>query len=158
MNVPARRLRLRRGHASCSDSHVIVKYEVMPLLLKACPSFLEPWKGYLADPSYEAGLLYVDLGKFAHHLVELMRTRATAELPAVFDVIERIHTDGDSYVKEAATIGLLEGIQNVAGNTGINPEIFARHLEPESAKWWTELNRFWDGKAPYVGAGLEPGK
>ena len=66
----------------------------------------------------------------------------------MFDVVERLHVDGDSYVKEAATIGLLEGIQNVAGHHGVDPEVIVSHLRTESAKWWAELNRFWDGKAP----------
>jgi hypothetical protein len=30
--------------------------------------------------------------------------------PAVFEIIERMHLKGDHYVKEAATIGMLEGI------------------------------------------------
>ena len=143
---------------SCNDSRVIARDEVMPLLLKACPSFRERWDDHVTSPSYEADLLYVDLGEFAHHLVELMKTDATAEFPAVFDAIERIHVDGDSYVKEAATIGLLEGIQNVAGNNGISPESFARYLKPESAGWWVDLNSFWDGKSPNVGAGIAPEK
>ena len=137
---------------------MIVKDEVMPLLLKSCPSFREPWDGYVASPSYEAGLLYVDLGEFAHHLVELMRRGSAAEFAAVFDVVERLHLDGDSYVKEAATIGLLEGIQNVAGNTGVDPVAFAPHLKPESAKCWKELNGFWGGKTPNVGVGIKPEK
>ncbi len=108
-----------------------------------------------ATPSYEDGLLYLDLGEFAHHLVDLVRTSTTGELPAVFDVVERLHVDGDSYVKEAATIGLLEAIQNVAGHDGVAPEAIVSHLRPESAKWWAELNRFWEEKAPHVGAGIK---
>jgi hypothetical protein len=135
---------------------VIAKDEVMPLLLQACPSFVEPWKAYSAEPTYEEGLLYIDLGEFAHHLVELMRAGPTSEFAAVFDVVERLHLDGDAYVKEAATIGLLEGIQNVAGNTGVDPERFVPHLKAESAKWWAELDGFWGGNSPYVGAGIKP--
>jgi len=134
---------------------MIVAREVMTLLLDACPSFRGPWKAYLAAPIYEEGLLYLDLGELAQHLVDLVRKNTTGEFPAVFDVVERLHVDGDSYVKEAATIGLLEGIQNVAGHNGVDPEVFVPHLRTESAKWWAELNRFWDGKAPYVGSGIK---
>jgi hypothetical protein len=109
----------------------------------------------LAAPDHEGGLLYLDLGEFAHHVVELMRTDATNELSAIFEVVERLHIEGDAYVKEAATIGLLEGIQNVAGHAGVPAQSFAPHLRPESAKWWAELDNFWEGKAPYVGAGVK---
>ena len=78
--------------------------------------------------------------------MELQRTHRIEEFPAVFDVIERLHLEGDPYVKEAATIGALEGIQNVAGNTGVDPDEFVQYLQPESAKRWQELNDFWNAK------------
>jgi hypothetical protein len=137
---------------------VIAKDEVMPLLVAACPSFREPWKRYLACPSYQEGLLYVDLSEFAHHLVELMETGSTQEFPAVFEVVERLHIDGDSFVKQAATVGLLEGIQNIASHTDIDPESFVSHLKHESANRWKELNDLWDSMARYVGAGIKPEK
>ena len=66
-----------------------------------------------------------------------------------------MHLDGDQYVKEAATIGMLEGIQNVALNSGVEPESFVAYLKPESAKWWRQLNDFWEAKIPYVGATID---
>ena len=123
----------------------------MPFLLEACPSFAEKWEEHRTF-YVDEDLLYVDLGEFAHHLVELHKTNQTGEFPAVFDVIEGLHLEGDDYVKEAATIGMLEGIQNVAGNLGVDPEVFAPYLKSESAKHWRQLNDFWDGKIPNVGA------
>jgi len=132
---------------------MITKEQVVPLLLEACPSFTEKWEEYSAFYGNEY-LLYIDFGECAHHLVELHKANRTDEFPAVFEVIERLHLEGDAYVKEAATIGMLEGIQNVAGNNGINPEEFCRYLKPESAKWWRQLNEFWEGKIPFVGSSL----
>jgi len=60
--------------------------------------------------------------------------------------VEDLHTQGHPDVKEAATIGLLEGIQNIAGNRGCDPEVFVRYLKPESEKWWKKLNEFWEGR------------
>jgi hypothetical protein len=134
---------------------VIEKAQVMPLLLEACPSFRRRWDSYVGDDAYEEGLLYVDLGIFADHLVDLLRRDQTSEFRAVFDMVERLHVEGDPYVKEAATIGLLEGLQNVAGHAGLDPQEFVPWLEPEAARWWAELNDFWDGKSPWVGAGLD---
>jgi hypothetical protein len=119
--------------------------QVMPFLLSACPSFSTRWEEHRAFYADEQ-LLYIDLGEFAHHLIELQKANRTEEFPAVFEIIERMHVEGDDYVKEAATIGMLEGIQNVAGNSGIDPERFAKYLKPESAKRWRQLNKFWEGK------------
>jgi hypothetical protein len=134
---------------------VITREQVMLLLLAACPSFRRRWESYVADGAYEEGLLYVDLGIFADHLVDLLKRGETSEFEAVFEVVERLHVEGHPDVKEAATIGLLEGLQNVAGHSGLDPQQFVRWLEPESARWWAELNDFWDGKSSWVGAGLE---
>jgi hypothetical protein len=126
----------------------------MPLFLEACPSFGEKWEEHRAFKADEQ-LLYVDMGEFAHHLVELHKSNQTTEFPRVFDIIERLHIDGDHYVKEAATIGMLEGIQNVASNNGVDRRVFVPYLGKESLKWWRQLNDFWQAKIPYVGATID---
>ena len=70
------------------------------------------------------------------------------------EVLERLHLEGEGFVKELATIGILESIQNVWGHTETGPKVFCRFMLPESKKWWNELNDFWAGKIPHVGAGL----
>lgn len=100
----------------------------MPLLLEACPSISERWQG---PEMYEGEhLLYVDVGDFAHHLVELMQAGNTRECSTVFDVVERLHLEGDAYVKELATVGLLEGIQNVAGGSWRERTYRQKHSYP----------------------------
>ena len=102
---------------------MITKEQVMPLFLSACPSFAPDWENYRASYPDE-GLLYVDMGELAHHMVDLIKSNQTSEFQVVFDVIERLHIEGDDYVKEAATIGVLESLQNVASNNGVDPEAF----------------------------------
>ena len=111
----------------------------MPLLIEACPSYRPAAK--------DEDLLYVALGHLARHLLELHRQSRTEEFSDVARVIERLHVEGDHYVREAATIGLLEGIQNLWANEGTDPELFVPHLLPVSAKWWQSLNDFWSGKS-----------
>ena len=121
----------------------IQKAQVMPLLLAACPSFQVSWAAHRAGWGDDEPLLYIDLAAFARHLVNLMRQEQVSELPAVFAVVERLHTEGDSYVQEAATIGLLEDLQNLALNEQLDPASFLRYLKPETTRWWTKLNDFW---------------
>lgn len=85
----------------------------MPLLLEATPSFQARWSAEIEhDPIHlnEDGkrLDYVDAGEFARHLVELFDARRFSEIEAAFSVIERLHIDGDPYVRELATIGYLK--------------------------------------------------
>ena len=123
---------------------MITRAEIVPMLIEACPTFLS-----------EDELPYVSLGDFARHLLELHRRHETETFPAVAWVIERFLIEGDDYVREAATIGLLEGIQNVWGNNDVDPEEFTPHLLPESRRWWIELNAFWRGERRYVGEGIQ---
>ncbi len=130
----------------------------MPLLLVACPSFSEKWEEYLlaAYQDEDEQLLYIDLSEFARHLVELHKAQHVEEFPAVFQVVEVLHLEGDHFVKEATTIGLLEDIQTIAGNTkDVDAEEFLQYLGPESLRWWRQLNDFWSGKIPYVGATID---
>lgn len=58
-----------------------------------------------------------------------MRRNQTREFAVVF-------MEGDDYVREAATVGLLEGVQNVAGwaevkGKGVSPEAFVTHFAPK---------------------------
>ncbi len=122
---------------------MITKKQVIPLLAEACPSF-----------QCVEDLLYVALGDFARHLLDLHQCHHTASFPAIAQVIERFYIEGDFYVRETATIGLLEGIQNVWSNNNVDPELFVTHLLPESRRWWDELNAFWCGERRYVGEGL----
>jgi hypothetical protein len=127
-------------------SEPIDRTQVVATLLAACPSFRGPWEEYLRDPSYEEGLLYLDLGEFARHLVSRYQAGDTSEFPAVFRVVEDLHLRGDPFVREAATIGLLESLQNNTGSRDLDPEIFLPFLGPESAMWWDRLDRFWGGE------------
>ncbi len=125
---------------------------MISLLVEACPSFkpiLDEHRRY-----HDEELPYIVLGELALHLLELHQQHRTEVFPAVGQVIERLHVEGDQYVREAATIGLLESIQNVWGNNDVDPELFVHWLLPVSLKWWQSLNDFWCGKSKFVGEGL----
>lgn len=104
--------------------------------------------------SSDTDLLYVALSDFARHLLQLQREGCTNEFPAIAQAIEHLHIEGDPYVREAATIGLLEGIQNVWANEGVNPKLFSSYLLPVSLKRWGSLCDFWAGKTKSIGENL----
>jgi hypothetical protein len=127
---------------------MIGKNDMFDPMLAACPTFVPAWRAFLNDweHSKEGLRYYLALDDLARHLVEQLHAGATKHFEAVFDVVERWHCEGDPYVKEAAPIGLLEGIQNISLNSGIDPRRFEFWLKPESKRWWDKLIRFWNGK------------
>jgi hypothetical protein len=128
---------------------VITKSEMIPLMLTVCPSFDGKWHAFLdywrdeGDPP-----LYLALSELARHLIEMLAKKDVASFPAVFAVVERWHVEGDSYVAEAATVGLLEDLQNGNLHDSTEPEQFRHYLLPESAKWWDKLYDFWERGRP----------
>ena len=125
---------------------------MLPRLVVACPSFAEKWEEHKREYFDEEDYLpYIALCEFSDHLIQLYSNGATQEFSAVFDEIEQLHLLGEPYVREAATIGCLEGLQNMMGNRGMDPAVLRPFLGPESAKWWDQLNKFWNGEIKYVG-------
>jgi len=117
---------------------MITDEQVIPSILSVCPSFL-----CVYEASDDKELPYCIMGELAHHLMGLQLRKETGEFEPLCEVIERFHVDGVPTVRELATIGLLESIQNVWGNNSLDPEIFRFYLLPESQNRWDELNDFW---------------
>ena len=121
--------------------------DVLPLVIEACPSFSPSWLGENEDGSR---LGYRDAGDFADHLVELATLGRTDTFGKVFTLIERLHVEGDEYVRELATIGYLEDLQNLstpAPGRASRPgqAYWEPYLLPVSRRWWDALNAFWAG-------------
>jgi hypothetical protein len=88
--------------------------------------------------------LYLALSKLARHLIGMLAAGETQSFPAIFAVVERWHMEGDPYVKNAATVGLLEDIQNSGLHETTMPEQFRPWLGAVSTKWWDKLYDFWE--------------
>src|SRR5262245_27568348 len=134
---------------------MIASDEMMDILLEACPSFLPKWQSFLEEWQEEEGDLthYLALGEMARHLVEMLERGETQTFPAVFAVVEQLHLKGDDYVQEAATVGLLEDIQNPSFYRTGNPEQFRTYLGRESERWWNKLYDFWERGIPLTDDG-----
>ncbi|MES2440683.1 MAG: hypothetical protein V4584_16575 [Verrucomicrobiota bacterium] len=120
---------------------------ILPTLVDVFPAF--------APDSESVDLPYVILGEFASFVIDIYEAGDETELRKAVELIEFLHTDGDSFVREAATIGLLEGIQNSWLTRGAIPQGFEDSLLPESRVWWDSLNGFWSRIIPHVGADLQ---
>lgn len=126
---------------------MITKGQIVNILMNTFPTFV---------PNEEnRDLPYVVLGGFSRYLLEAFKRKDESVLKKAAALIERLHLEGDGYVKEVATIGLLEGIQNTWPDSGVDPERFVFYLLPESRRWWNSLKRYWIKEIPYVGADVE---
>jgi len=108
-----------------------------PTFGPTCENFLREWREEPEAPQY---LLLADL---ARHLIGQLALGDSSRFDAVFDVVERWHIEGDQHVREAATVGLLEDLQNLNLHMTTKPEQFIRWLRPTSRRYWDKIEAFW---------------
>lgn len=124
----------------------------MKLLIDVCPSFNEKWKEHLEDiwDRESDSILYTDFAEFARHLTSLVASESLQEFEAVFNEIEYLLQQGDSFVQEAVMVGLLEDFQNGLLNIGYEINFIEKYFKPETKKYWASLTKFWNGEIPYI--------
>jgi hypothetical protein len=127
-----------------ADHVMIEREDMMTPMLRACPSFESAWLEFVNEWREESDKpLYLALGSLARHLISMLAAQDTSGLSSAFAVVERWHVEGDAYVREAASVGLLEDLQNEGLHESTRPADFERFLLPESLKWWRKVARFW---------------
>ena len=133
---------------------------MMDVLLEACPSFRPTWESFLDEWEDSADDLphYLALADVARHLIGMLEQSEIATFPAIFQAVERLVTEGEHYVAEAAVVGLLEDLQNRNLHTATEPMQFRPFLGPDSVVAWDELYKFWrTGQSSLIkGPRLEP--
>jgi hypothetical protein len=125
--------------------------EVVPLLLDACPTARTAWENHL---EFWAGQLerghYNDAAVIAHHLVESFERGDVSEFPATFAVLERCLSEGDEEVLNLVTVGVIEGIQNIASHRPFGSQPFLDWLGPRGRIAWDELCVQWEQVAQAI--------
>jgi hypothetical protein len=119
---------------------------MMQPVLRASPSFEPVWREFLAEwEGQSEGLpMYLVLSELARHIAKLCDRGVDPELREIFRIVEDWHLYGDEYVREAATIGLLEDLQNTNVVAEHIPARCVSYLGPESLRWWRKVENFWE--------------
>jgi hypothetical protein len=128
---------------------MIDQKEMMRTIVAACPDFATRYDEFIAEWRDELEIpYYLALADFARQLITLLERGLRQQLDMAFSAIERLHTDGDKYVRKAATIGILESLQNTNLHSRTEPEQFVEFLRPVSLRYWRKVEDFWnDGTA-----------
>jgi len=124
---------------------LIEKHDMMMPILEACPSFRPVWEEFVEEWRSEPEQpLYLALGGLARHLIAAMSVGDVSTVSLTLAVVERWLLEGDKYVREAATVGLLEDLQNTNLHETTSPSDFEPYLLPKSLKAWKDVGRFWE--------------
>ncbi len=125
---------------------MISKEQMFGPILSITPSFSKTWNEFVSEwHDYPDGLpYYLALSELASHLIALFEAENNKEIQDIFVVVEEWLTTGDQYVKEAATFGLFEDLQNSNLHRNTCPKDFVQFLKPEALYWWNKVERFWE--------------
>jgi len=117
--------------------------ELVPEFLARCPGLKSDWDRHLEFWGDEERGTFNDMAVIAHYLVACYEQQQLNEFPAAFSLLERCFADGDDQAKEAATIGIIEDIQNISSNREFGPQVFESWLGPQTKKAWDQLAAAW---------------
>ena len=131
-------------HRDYSNQNMITESEMIPLMLEASPSFAPQWQQLLDEWGTEDFPLYTALGDWSRHIVEMLAVQDVDGIQKALVVIERWCTEGDDFVLNAATVGVLENLQNSNIHKTTEPGQFKPFLLSASLKWWDKLYAFWE--------------
>ncbi|GMM70048.1 hypothetical protein MTsDn1_33440 [Alteromonas sp. MTD1] len=123
---------------------MLSKETMMLPILQVAEGFKPIWNEFLDEWSDENEVpVYLALSDLARYVSTLVEKSDGEELRDIFSVVERWHLEGDKFVKEAATVGLLEDLQNtnVVG-VGV-PQKIEPFLLPQTKLWWQKVSLFW---------------
>ena len=99
---------------------MITEYRVMGMPADACSFFKEKWDGYVAGPYCDEDLLYICIGAFSRHMVELTSRGETSEFEK-----------GEMPAKELGGIG-------VTGSNQSNEDL--KMLVAKTAEAWNRID------------------
>jgi hypothetical protein len=140
---PPQLKRMSLGHIR--GTPVITIHEMLPLLVAASPGFEPAWRDFQDEWKGDEPLpRYLVLADYVRHMSALMVAGDESTLRRIFAAIERLHVEGDHAVREAATVGILEDLQNTNLHNGTTPQQFEALLLPESARFWKKVKDFWE--------------
>lgn len=123
---------------------MIARENMFVPLLTADPSFAPKWQAFCEAWRDAADRpMYVALSELALHLIGKLAAQQTDAFEAVFEVVEHWLLEGDQYVRGAASVGLIEDLQNTSLHATTRPSDFEPWLRPAALHAWKRIAAFW---------------
>jgi hypothetical protein len=117
------------------------------ILTNSLPDLREVWKKYLEEEygnSKEPDFSYLDISVINRFVVDKFKNSQTKGFDEFWKNVELLINNGDSFTSELMVIGLIEGVQNVCGNSNLNYQTgFDNWIQPATKKAWNDLIEFW---------------
>ena len=114
----------------------------MKIILQQVPGFRERWQAHREYWEGEDAGLCNDMSEFSEYVVDLIADEQSADLPMIFELIERLMVKGDQDVQNAAATCFLENLINIAGTDRLDAKKYIHLLGPESRAYCKAWDKF----------------
>jgi len=124
----------------------IVQETLVDLLLSSLPELNSIWTKFTKewedepDTKSEGFPIYLFLNQIASYVI---MNHNQIDWCRFSDSIEYALTEGDDYVIDACSVGLLEDMQNKCLRQSVSFDEIEKHLRPKSKTMWNQVNEFW---------------
>jgi hypothetical protein len=142
----ARPIAKRQFEALWIQTYGLNQFSMMEPILAALPELRPRWdafvKKWIDNPHNKSTgklPLYLMLAELAGFLLERLEQSLTQEFAKIFGIIDRWLLQGDAYVKNAVSAGLLEDLQNPVRYQKQKPDDFKPWMQLETLKCWERL-------------------
>ncbi len=126
---------------------MITPDEMFAPMIAACPDFEPQWQAFVDEwkqqPKKRPLPYYLLLNDLARHIGRKYGAGDADQFAAIFAVVERWHVEGDDYVQKAASVGLLEDLQNPRNFLVGKARDIYPWLGPVTRIWWEKLELYW---------------
>ncbi len=125
------------------DSGSIQSINAVATICELFPDFDKECLEYLNSIPKNDRTRSVVFQRLAIYISERFVQNQVNNFDKFFLIIETLLTDGESSLKLLVGSDFLENIQNMIGNSDIDPTNIEKYLSPRTLRWWNEVNRFW---------------
>jgi len=125
---------------------MIDKSEMMALLSRTCPSFRPQTRRasrYWRDE--DEATVEATLQELGQYIVRSLDAHDTDTLGAIFSVIERLHLEGNAFVRENAAAHLVDALLSSEVREAQTIQAILTHLGPESLGAWKAREAVFEG-------------
>src|SRR5262245_14074028 len=116
--------------------------DVMTRLLESCPSLSLPWQAHLDYWDGDERGNFNDVAVAAHLFVDLLEAHDVQQLRRGFATVEDLLLRGDEAARAMLIVGLIEDVQNISSNRGLDLAKFGPFLGPETRAAWDRVLQY----------------
>ena len=103
-----------------------------------------------SELEFDEFICYIWIGSVIRTALDKFKLGDNSEMLQLLKMAEYFHNHSDQEVREFSSVGIIEGIQNIAGCKDIEYGKFIQLIPPALLPAWKDVIKFWNGEIPVI--------